>query len=304
MGWTMLHSATQQGHLDILKYYIEERKVSHSLYVTNIRGTNIFHTAANSNRLEVLKYLVSKVQEKGDNVVEVLDRTDMHGLSCIGHAAWQNNMAIVEYLYDLNVSVIHVEEEKLNTRLNITLLHVLCAYGELDFVRKLVVKNKMDVNDGKDKSFTPLHVAAFTNNTELIKYLISVGANHIHCVNFDNILAQLKLLQNNTELMERTNYSSIIAKTVFFAEKIISNLPREINALLLQCAVSSEENTILSEITVMDDLTKSVNYGRIKSILKFPEVSNQLDALKRYFDKKKRQNAHLLPVTADFILSL
>ena len=59
---------------------------------------------------------------------------------------------------------------------NAKALHMAAAFNQYKTVRYLILKGAF-VNIQDDAGWTPLHYAALQGNTEVCKYLISVGAN-------------------------------------------------------------------------------------------------------------------------------
>lgn len=60
-------------------------------------------------------------------------------------------------------------------------LHVACTRGSLEEAT-ILVENGADINGIGDMGYTPLHYAVASGNSELIKYLLSKGADQsLYC---------------------------------------------------------------------------------------------------------------------------
>eukprot|EP00298_Acanthocystis_sp_HF-20_P011427 c19389_g2_i2.p1 GENE.c19389_g2_i2~~c19389_g2_i2.p1 ORF type:complete len:306 (-),score=157.98 c19389_g2_i2:235-1152(-) len=120
------------------------------------------HVAAGEGHIQVVKFLV----EHGASV-NVLDR---HGMSPIEEAENRHHDEIFEYLRNHGAVVY----QKLDLR--VSKLIFAASEGNLELTRELVACG-VDVNQGDWDRRTALHLACVQNHFEVVKYLLSVGAN-------------------------------------------------------------------------------------------------------------------------------
>lgn len=201
-------TANNENALHNLAFSAEESKIFNhfinkgiSVNLTDERGNTPFMNAAYRNTEEVLEIL-----SKG---LKNINQQNKDGHSALTIAIRRNKPEIVEYLLKkgANISVKDKKKQSLAYHLvdafrdindfknkatlltkkglklteklknNNTLLHNAVKDEELELVKELI-SLKLDVNAKNDEDLTPLHLASMMNkNTEIIKFLLSVGAD-------------------------------------------------------------------------------------------------------------------------------
>ena len=148
--------AAAEGHLDVLKYFIEE--LHFDVNKKDDAGWTLLHWGAKFNQPEVVKYLVSvgaDVSIKNNDGKTPLDLAKSEG-----------NAGCVFFLSKGNLTQKDKDE----------LLLKASEKGDLEGV-KFLIENGADVNAKGCCDYTPLHEAAEKGHLEVVKYLISKGAD-------------------------------------------------------------------------------------------------------------------------------
>ena len=153
-----LWCASQYGHLDIVKYFVEERNCN--IECKDSFGQIPLHYAAAWGKLAIVKYLI---EERGCDPM------------CRGPSSWtalhcackSGNLDLVKYL---------VEERKLDPSCqdehDVTPLLVSAQCGSLDVVKYLIEVKHCDINFRDEYGNGALHHAALGGKLDIVKYLI------------------------------------------------------------------------------------------------------------------------------------
>ena len=153
-----LHHASEYGHLDIVKYFVEERNCN--IKCKDPFGQMPLHYAAAGGRLAVVKYMI---EERGCDPM------------CRGPSSWttlhyackSGNLDLVKYL---------VEERKLDPSCQgehgFIPLFVAAQFGPLDVVKYLIEVKHCDINFRDEYGCNALHRAALGGKLDIVKYLI------------------------------------------------------------------------------------------------------------------------------------
>ena len=157
---TPLHCASYDGHLDIVRYLVEERNCN-----AQCRGNNgdiPLHRAAVGGRLDTVQYLIS---ERGCDPMSRgwCGRTPHH---C---ACEYGGFDLVKYL---------IEDVKVDSScrdvIHVTPLHVAAHYGHLSAVKALVVDYMCDPGVRDKCGGTPADWANDEGHTHITNYLSSI----------------------------------------------------------------------------------------------------------------------------------
>ena len=174
--------ACEEGHLLSVKWLIKKKKGVKNK-TDSIKRTPL-HYACLAGQLQIVKYLLYKNAN--------INAKDINGDYAIHYATKQGHLQIIKYLIYKQNSLNDVKGFYGKTP-----LHYACEYNHLPIVRYLIEKQKVDkhfmeigeynhlpifshgVNIEAEDYWerTPLHIASFNNNTDIVKYLVSIGAN-------------------------------------------------------------------------------------------------------------------------------
>lgn len=178
-GNTPLMNAAGRNSLEVVKFFGVK-----NLDAKNKDGKTALTNAVAYNNADVVTYLISKgaaidvVDTKGNNLAYYL----------VNSYSKRNKKAFTEK-WDLltakGLNMTHVQEGKNN------ILHLAVAKNNKDLLAK-IARLSIDVNAKNANGLTPLHLAAMTtNNVDLIKYLISVGAKKDAVTEFEETVYDL-----------------------------------------------------------------------------------------------------------------
>ena len=150
--------ASQYGHLDIVKYFVEERQCN--VECKDPFGQTPLHFAAVHGRLALVKYMI---EEKGCDPMY----RDASGWTTLHYACKSANLDLVKYLVDnTKVDTLCQDEH------SITPLLVSAQCGPLDVVKYLIEVQHCDVNFRDKFGSSALHNAAMGGKLDIVKYLI------------------------------------------------------------------------------------------------------------------------------------
>ncbi len=225
-GSTALHAlASRTKDLKLLSYFIEKGV---DVNKADANGTTAFMNAVNRNSLEVVKLLSTYVKD--------INAKNNKGETALSMAVANNSPEIVEFLIEKNadVNVLDANGNHLGyyvmqsynskntkafeTKLNLlqskgldittaqkdgnTLYHLALNNSDLTLLKR-VHQFKTDINAKNNEGLTALHKAAMkANDVEVLKYLISVGADKTITTDFEETVYDLAL---ENELLSQKN---------------------------------------------------------------------------------------------------
>ena len=158
-GDTPLHLAAYHGHLQIVKYLIEE---DHFLNECKNKYRNTpLHRAARQGKLDIVQYLIEE-QHCDPMCVCHWGRTPLH-IACR-----HSQLAVVEYLMNLENVDLSVKDKKFGS----TPLDLAAEYGSVEVVKYMIEEKNCYNPDNYIHFNTPLHFAAYRGNLEVVRYLV------------------------------------------------------------------------------------------------------------------------------------
>lgn len=216
-GVTPLHAlAARSKDLEVINYFLNKNV---DVNQADANGNTPFTNAAARNTVEVVKLLAKSVKD--------MNHTNKKGESALALAVANNTPDVVEFLLTqkADVAVLDAQgndlsfymmqsydgatESLFNQKLTLlknhgfefgkpqangnTLYHLALDKNNLSTL-KFIAQFHPDVNATNNEGMTPLHKAAMTSNdTEILKYLISAGANKDAATDFDETAYDLAL---------------------------------------------------------------------------------------------------------------
>ena len=161
--WTPLHYASQNCHLDAVKYLVDTHHCDPQVK-KNDNATPL-HIAASHGHLELVKSFVEDM--KCDPICINNDgSTPLHYASQNGH------LDVVKYLVDT-----HHCDPQVKKNDNATPLHLAAFNGHLELVKSFVEDMKCDPICINNNGWTPLHYASQNGHLDVMKYLVDTH----HC---------------------------------------------------------------------------------------------------------------------------
>ena len=158
---TLLHIASQQGHLEIVKVLIAS---GGSVNEADNDGATPLHIASQQGHLEIMKVLVAA----GGSV----NQAAKNGATPLFIATQNGLLEVVKLLIAAGGSVNKATS-------GFTPLHVASQRGHLEVVQ-LLLEMKAEVDPRDPKGCTPLHWACITSNFNVVKTLVKAKANFLY----------------------------------------------------------------------------------------------------------------------------
>ena len=161
-GNAPLHFACSNGHLNIVKYLIEEKHCNKSC--ENYELWTPLHFACDDDHLDIVKYLIED-RECNPSCENRNQYTPLHDACRRGH------LKVVMYL----IEQAHCDPSCKDKDCNTPLL-LACVNGELSIVQYLIEERKCDpCYGGNVWGNTPLHEACINDRPKIVEYLLSTG---------------------------------------------------------------------------------------------------------------------------------
>jgi ankyrin repeat protein len=164
-GYTMLHRAAQQGHLQLMKLLIDKGapvdERSHD-------GSNLtsLHLAANEDQIATVKLLL----EKGADIDARGKGERYKGWSALAFASWNNYKGLVELLIEKGAPLKGFKRDKINP------LWFPVYKGHKEITELLLAKGAV-VDVPGSKAWGTLHIAVEKGYPELVQVLLEHGAD-------------------------------------------------------------------------------------------------------------------------------
>ena len=158
-GNTPLHHAATRGGLEIVKYLINERGCDPMCRGKN--GWTPLHYACGGGRLDIVKYLIE--EKKVDSSCQ-----DNNGHIPLHVAGQLAPLEVVKYLIEEQ----HCDESILYKSGRLPSLHCAAVGGKLDTVNYLINERGCDPMCRGKNGWTPLHCACQGGRLDMVKYLI------------------------------------------------------------------------------------------------------------------------------------
>ena len=191
-GWTPLHHACREGHLDMVKMLIAEFKTNVNCADSN--GWTPLHHACSKRHLDIVKMLIAEF--KAD-----VNCADSNGWTPLHHACREEHLGVARMLiaeFKANVNCADsngwtpvqyaCREEKFDVIKmlieefsKMILLHHACREGHLGVARVLIAEFKANFNCSDSNGWTPLHHACREGHLDMVKMLIAEFKADVNC---------------------------------------------------------------------------------------------------------------------------
>ena len=184
---TPLHRAARQGQLAVVQYLVKEKECD-PMCVCNW-GRTPLHIACNHNHLNVVKYLM---ELEGINV-NLKDKR--HGLRPLDLAAESGSLAVVKYMTGERKCYDPSKYEGSHTP-----LHFAANNGKEDVVKYLTAHRIIDRNVKGNHGRTPLHSACKGGHLDVVRHLIDIANADPSCGDDEYGLTPLDLAAEHAPL--------------------------------------------------------------------------------------------------------
>ena len=164
--WSVIHCACKYGHLDIVKFLVEQHHCDPAC--TNAIGATPLHFACWEGHLDAVRYLIERGCDPACSAV---------GLTPLHLACWNGHLDVVKFLFNIDKGFYLKCTNAAMPRL--PPLHFACRKGKLDVV-KLLVEQGIDPVSRDRKNYTPLHIACENGHLDVVKFLVNEKrCNHL-----------------------------------------------------------------------------------------------------------------------------
>nr|XP_033331128.1 putative ankyrin repeat protein RF_0381 [Megalopta genalis] len=186
-SWTPLHCASYIGHQDTVKYLVDEKNANST--VVDTAGRTPLHCASYNGHLVVVKYLLD---ENNDNFTVV----DTTGLTHLHYASVDGHLDTIKYL-NANFTIFDTT--------GLTSLYYAYVNGHLDIIKYVVEEKNVNFMVVDNDGWTPLHCASYNEHEDIVKYLLDEKNDNFtvidndgwipsHCVSYNGHLDTIKYL--------------------------------------------------------------------------------------------------------------
>ena len=154
-GNTSLHLASKFGHLEVVKYLVENIKLN--LNILNLDGQTCFHLACKYGQLSIMQYICS--------IDGNIFCRDHDGSTPLHIACHYGHLSIFKFISTTN-------SERVLDNNGRNPLHIACYYGHLEIVKFCVKNLNFDQFYRDHQGLTPLaHACAGNNRLDIVCYL-------------------------------------------------------------------------------------------------------------------------------------
>ncbi|XP_067678535.1 ankyrin repeat domain-containing protein 50-like [Haliotis asinina] len=160
-GRTAVMMAAENRHRDVVKLLVDKGA---DVSVVDETGDNIIHCACMGGDVGVVKYILSK------SMVDV-DRRGSNKMTPIMVAKNYKHREVVDLL------VSKWPDGSLKYYKHRSILQSACRKGNIDMVKFILSQNTVSINTGWKATITPIMIAAEMGHKEVVKLLVSSGAD-------------------------------------------------------------------------------------------------------------------------------
>ncbi|KAJ0405399.1 hypothetical protein ATCC90586_009438 [Pythium insidiosum] len=196
-GATALIAATANGHIDVVQILLEKGAALGELKTPDRNSP--LHEAAIRDQPEIMSMILRRIQEMSNQAVpsSLIDLQNQFGNTPLHNAARTGSVECVAYLLEAGARA-----DLKNVNGSLALHHACyCDKPNLRIVKRLVEAGS-DVNHQDNQGFTPLMVAAKKNQTDIIDYLRSHGADVQARNQFGEDAMHFAMLRDNRDAMQ------------------------------------------------------------------------------------------------------
>ncbi|XP_067653215.1 serine/threonine-protein phosphatase 6 regulatory ankyrin repeat subunit B-like [Haliotis asinina] len=160
-GTTALMSAALFGKKDVFCFLI---KIGADISKEDDHGENILHASCRGGNVGIVKYVLKH------NVLYI-NSTDDKGIAPLLLAAGYGHKVVFHFLIERGADTFTMDSTNRN------ILHWACQGGSVKIVKYIITQNIVDINGSDGNNMTPLLLAAYHGNIDVLGLLIEKGAN-------------------------------------------------------------------------------------------------------------------------------
>lgn len=150
-----LRWAAENGHLDVVKYLIEEHGADIQACEDEEDCEDVFNSAVRGKHIEIVKYLVKKHKDAIRKFVvnAILNAVEIEEFDIVKYLITEGGADVSDYGEDV--------------------LYDAAKKGKIDIVKCLVEEHGVNINETTDGDRYPIEIAIKNNHVEVVKYLAS-----------------------------------------------------------------------------------------------------------------------------------
>ncbi|XP_067653128.1 serine/threonine-protein phosphatase 6 regulatory ankyrin repeat subunit A-like [Haliotis asinina] len=160
-GTTPLMSAALFGKMDVFCFLM---KIGADMSKENDDGQNILHVSCQGGNVEIVEYVIK-------HTCLYINSTDKNGITPLMLAAGYRNNVVFHFLIERGADTLAKDSTNRNV------LHWASQGGNVKIVKYILTQNIIDINGNDDNKMTPLLLAAYHGNSDVLELLIEKGAN-------------------------------------------------------------------------------------------------------------------------------
>ena len=168
-GWTPLHLAAQEGHLDIVKHLVEKGA---NFRASSKTGRTPLHMCSSCGHVGILEYLLSSAKQH-------VDPKEMdHVVNCTDKRKWTPFHSACNKGHLKAAKILRQYEAKIDAKISIgrNALHLSCFNGHKS-IAEFLLQEKINLRDEDEEGWTALHLAAQEGKIDVVRLLLSKGAD-------------------------------------------------------------------------------------------------------------------------------
>jgi ankyrin repeat protein len=174
-GYTVLHLASKDAQLHIVKYLIEECNIKYDTIGNNKEQSTALQVASSYGRLPIVEYFIN-------NCNADINEADLYGNTLLHRAIRNGRVDVVRYLTQDCGDRIDIERKNNH---GLTALHFAVMFSKLNIVQFLATECKVNIEVKSAHVWTPLHIAVFCcSKMTTVQYLIDTCHVDITAMNY------------------------------------------------------------------------------------------------------------------------
>ncbi|XP_026331563.1 transient receptor potential channel pyrexia-like [Hyposmocoma kahamanoa] len=277
-GETALIKATINGHLDCVKLLLTNGA---DIKITTKEKVNVFHVAAENGHLEILKYLLEQKLKEEELLLNTLTESKNGSFGPIHFAVSNNHGDCVKLLLKKGADV-NLSTGKHGPYSLWTPLHIAVYKNNIDVAEILLQNEQIRINEENEEYWSPLHLALHLDVRDILPLLLRNGADLSSAIPFDPVKGKIALhfmLRKNSpesvDFMEEIFDSCISTNTgndpnceITLDYRILTST-RESNQVNVLQELLNTNNTYVQKKLLAHPLVESFIYLKWKALLPF-----------------------------------
>ena len=272
-GKTALHLAVEENQVKVVEFLL---KSGVDVNKTTQDGDSALHIAVRKKNKEALAELLEfeKLQ---------IDIKAQNGFTPLHTAAGEgSNMEVIRRLLDKRIELLFDREESSNTA-----LHIAAGYGHKNNLIALIACSGQEnaqkiINLQNDKNETPLFIASARGHHDIVKILLTHGADTSLSDSSGNTALHVAAISGHVQVVKQVLLSSTASK-VANKKNTAGNTP-------LFCAITSREPGVITQLFPITSKVCEIKNNNEEGILHVAVASDDLASVECVLGLIKKSN--------------